>query len=150
MEVHNTAEPGSPPVRVDRKSDLFSGGENQSPYFIAVLASYLRAYRRHELRRREPTLALVPIDEAFSKLSGERIRDCVDALKSLDLQGVFSMSTGNIPYAYDLCDQLIVVTKHEHREGRRLKVRNEPVILRRGTPEERVWLEMLGETGEPE
>ncbi|HEX2751370.1 MAG TPA: ATP-binding protein, partial [Verrucomicrobiales bacterium] len=38
MEVHNTAEPGSPPVRVDRKSDLFSGGENQSPYFIAVLA----------------------------------------------------------------------------------------------------------------
>ncbi|HEX2750671.1 MAG TPA: hypothetical protein VHM91_21885, partial [Verrucomicrobiales bacterium] len=101
-------------------------------------------------RRREPTLALVPIDEAFSKLSGERIRDCVDALKSLDLQGVFSMSTGNIPYAYDLCDQLIVVTKHEHREGRRLKVRNEPVILRRGTPEERVWLEMLGETGEPE
>ncbi len=146
MEVYNAADPGSPPVRVDKKSDLFSGGENQSPYFIAILASYLRAYRRHETRRKEPTLSVVPIDEAFSKLSGERIRDCVDALKSLDLQGIFSMSTGNIPYAYDLCDQLIVVSKHEYREGRRLKIRNEPVILRRGTPEEKVWLDILGDS----
>jgi len=52
-------------------------------------------------------LALVPIDEAFSKLSGERIKDCIDALKALDLQGVFSMSSGNIPYALDMCDQMI-------------------------------------------
>src|SRR5581483_6518253 len=30
---------------VDRQSSKFSGGENQSPYFVAILASYLRAYR---------------------------------------------------------------------------------------------------------
>jgi hypothetical protein len=40
----------------------------------------------------------VPIDEAFSKLSGERIQNCMKAMTELDLQGKFSMSSGNIPY----------------------------------------------------
>jgi uncharacterized protein YPO0396 len=74
---------------VDRHSGKFSGGENQSPYFIAILASYLRAYKRYATRKVEPSLGLVPIDEAFSKLSGERVKDCVTALKAFELQGVF-------------------------------------------------------------
>jgi uncharacterized protein YPO0396 len=116
---------------VDRHSGKFSGGENQSPYFIAILACYLRAYHRYEKRRKDPSLALVPIDEAFSKLSGERIKDCIDALKALDLQGVFSMSSGNIPYALDMCDQMITVMKVERTEGRRHFIRNIPVTLTR-------------------
>lgn len=121
---------------VDRHSGKFSGGENQSPYFIAILASYLRAYRRYGSRRhQEPSLGLVPIDEAFSKLSGERIKDCIAALKAFDLQGVFSMSTGNIPYAFEHCDWLVVVSKEEHRLGKRMEIRNIPVSLARNSDE---------------
>lgn len=116
---------------VDRHSGKFSGGENQSPYFIAILASYLRAYRRYSSRKPEPSLGLVPIDEAFSKLSGERIKDCITALKAFDLQGVFSMSTGNIPYAFEHCDWLVVVSKDERRLGKRTEIRNIPVSLAR-------------------
>ncbi len=116
---------------VDRHSGKFSGGENQSPYFIAILASYLRAYRRYTSRKQEPSLGLVPIDEAFSKLSGERIKDCITALKAFDLQGVFSMSTGNIPYAFEHCDWLVVVSKEERRLGKRTEIRNIPVSLAR-------------------
>jgi energy-coupling factor transporter ATP-binding protein EcfA2 len=116
---------------VDRHSGKFSGGENQSPYFIAILASYLRAYRRYSSRRNEPTLGLVPIDEAFSKLSGERIKDCITALKAFDLQGVFSMSTGNIPYAFEHCDWLVIVSKEETRVGRHTSIRNLPISLAR-------------------
>ncbi len=117
---------------VDRHSGKFSGGENQSPYFIAILASYLRAYRRYSsVRKQEPSLGLVPIDEAFSKLSGERIKDCITALKAFDLQGVFSMSTGNIPYAFEHCDWLVVVSKDERRNGKRTEIRNIPVSLAR-------------------
>ena len=123
--------------RVDRQSGKFSGGENQSPYFIAILASYLRAYKRHDTRSKLPSLALVPIDEAFSKLSGERIKDCIEALKSLDLQGVFSMSTGNIPYAFEHCDSLIVVAKEEKRLGKKPQTRNVPVSLHKDSPEAR-------------
>jgi len=120
---------------VDRQSGKFSGGENQSPYFIAILASYLRAYRRYTSRKTEPSLGLVPIDEAFSKLSGERIKDCITALKTFDLQGVFSMSTGNIPYAFEHCDWLVVVSKSERRLGKRMEIRNTPVSLERVSEE---------------
>ena len=125
--------------RVDRQSGKSSGGENQSPYFIAILASYLRAYKRHDTRAKQPSLALVPIDEAFSKLSGERIKDCIEILKSehIALQGVFSMSTGNIPYAFEHCDSLVVVAKKETRVGKRLQIRNVPVSLHKDSPEAR-------------
>ncbi|HEX9046866.1 MAG TPA: SbcC/MukB-like Walker B domain-containing protein, partial [Verrucomicrobiae bacterium] len=122
---------------VDRHSGKFSGGENQSPYFIAILASYLRAYRRYSSRKQEPSLGLVPIDEAFSKLSGERIKDCITALQTFDLQGVFSMSTGNIPYAFEHCDWLVVVSKEERRTGKRMEIRNIPVSLARQSDEAR-------------
>ncbi len=122
---------------VDRHSGKFSGGENQSPYFIAILASYLRAYRRYSSRKPEPSLGLVPIDEAFSKLSGERIKDCITALKAFDLQGVFSMSTGNIPYAFEHCDWLVVVSKEERRLGKRTEIRNISVSLARDSDDAR-------------
>ncbi len=131
MHVTDSRDPDARPSSVDRHSGKFSGGENQSPYFIAILACYLRAYHRYERRRRDPSLAIVPIDEAFSKLSGERIRDCIGALKQLGLQGVFSMSSGNIPYAMDMCDQMITVMKREQSVGRRNVIRNVPVSLTR-------------------
>lgn len=134
MEV---VEPDGRKTSVDRHSGKFSGGENQSPYFIAILASYLRAYRRYSSRKPEPSLGLVPIDEAFSKLSGERIKDCITALKAFDLQGVFSMSTGNIPYAFEHCDWLVVVSKDERRLGKRTEIRNIPVSLARDSDDAR-------------
>lgn len=137
IEVANVHDPDARPYSVNRAAGKSSGGENQTPYFVAILASYLRAYRRHETRRRDPSLALVPIDEAFSKLSGDRIRDCIRALNALELQGVFSMSTGNIPYAVDQCDQVIAIHKQESTVGRRLRIRNVAVSLTRAEALER-------------
>ncbi len=139
--VTDIRDPDSKPVSVDKQSGKMSGGENQSPYFVAILASYLHAYNRHETRWKEPSLALVPIDEAFSKLSGERIQDCLKAMAELDLQGMFSMSSGNIPYAFSLCDELIVITKKEERRGTRVGIRNVPSVLFRDTAEGRKWMQ---------
>lgn len=137
IEVSNVNDPDARAYSVNRAAGKSSGGENQTPYFVAILASYLRAYRRHETRRKEPSLALVPIDEAFSKLSGDRIRDCIRALHTLDLQGVFSMSTGNIPYAVDQCDQVIAIHKQEKTVGRKTVIRNVAVSLTRAEALER-------------
>jgi len=134
--------PGNPaPIDVDEQAKKMSGGENQSPYFIAILASYLRAYNRHEARWRDPSLALVPIDEAFSKMDGERIRACIEAIGKLDLQGVFSMSTGNISYAFSLCSRLIIVSKHEEQRGGRTRIRNVTVSIDRDSSEGREWMD---------
>ena len=139
--VTDIRDPDAKPVSVDKQSGKMSGGENQSPYFVAILASYLHAYNRHDRRRKEPSLALVPIDEAFSKLSGERIQNCIQAISELDLQGLFSMSSGNIPYAFRHCDELIVISRKEERRGSRVGIRNVPIVLFRDTPEGRSWIE---------
>jgi len=145
--VSDIRDPDGKPVSVDKQSGKMSGGENQSPYFVAILASYLHAYNRHETRRKEPSLALVPIDEAFSKLSGERIQNCLQAMAELDLQGVFSMSSGNIPYAFSQCDELVIISRKEERRGNRVGIRNIPVVLFRDTPEGRKWIEERGMDG---
>ena len=137
MLVEDIREPEQPPSSLNRHSGMFSGGENQAPFFVAILACYLRAYRRYERRRRDPSLALVPIDEAFSKLSGDCIRDCMAALKKMELQGVLSMSTGNIPYAIDHCDQVVAVHKQVTTTGKKKQVRNVAVILTREAAYER-------------
>jgi uncharacterized protein YPO0396 len=142
--VSDIRDPEGRPVSVDKQSGKMSGGENQSPYFVAILASYLHAYNRHETRRKEPSLALVPIDEAFSKLSGERIQNCLQAMAELDLQGVFSMSSGNIPYAFSQCDELIIISRKEERRGNRVGIRNIPVVLFRDTPDGRRWIAERG------
>jgi uncharacterized protein YPO0396 len=139
--VTDIRDPEARPVSVDKQSGKMSGGENQSPYFIAILASYLHAYNRHETRRKEASLALVPIDEAFSKLSGERIQNCIQAMSELGLQGMFSMSSGNIPYAFRQCDELIVISRKEERVGSKIGIRNVPVVLFRDTPEGQKWIQ---------
>jgi len=135
--ISNDSDPDAKPYSFNLQAGKASGGENQTPYFIAILASYLRAYRRHEQRRREPSLALVPIDEAFSKLSGQDICDCITALKQLELQGVFSMSTGNIPYAIELCDQVFGVHKQQKTKGGKTSIRNIAASLTRAEAIER-------------
>ncbi|MEI6605294.1 MAG: SbcC/MukB-like Walker B domain-containing protein [Verrucomicrobiota bacterium] len=147
--VTDIRDPDAKPVSVDKQSGKMSGGENQSPYFVAILASYLHAYNRHDRRRKEPSLALVPIDEAFSKLSGERIQNCIQAISELDLQGLFSMSSGNIPYAFRHCDELIVISRKEERRSNRVGIRNVPIVLFRDTPEGRRWIEQR-ESSQPE
>ncbi|NWK54996.1 hypothetical protein HW115_05210 [Verrucomicrobiaceae bacterium N1E253] len=142
--VTDIRDPKLKPVSVDKQSGKMSGGENQSPYFVAILASYLHAYKRHETRRKEPSLALVPIDEAFSKLSGERIQNCILAMAQLDLQGMFSMSSGNIPYAFSQCDELIVISRKEERRGKRIGVRNVPVVLFRDSKDGKDWMKANG------
>ena len=81
------------------------------------------------------------IQKRAAKLSGERIKDCITALKAFDLQGVFSMSTGNIPYAFEHCDWLIVVSKEERPNGRRTVIRNVAVSLARDSEEARRLVE---------
>ena len=53
------------------------------------------------------------------------------------------MSTGNIPYAFEQCDHLLVVSKDERRVGRKLKVRNVAVSIARDSDEGRRWLKEL-------
>ncbi|MGB8352370.1 MAG: SbcC/MukB-like Walker B domain-containing protein [Chthoniobacteraceae bacterium] len=132
MDVSDPKRPELPAKSLNRHADKFSGGEKQTPFYISILACYLRAYKRHLPQRyTEPSIGLVPIDEAFSKMSGERITDAIRALRDTDLQGILSMSSGNWPYAIGECDQVLAVHQRDTFENGRKSIRNIGALLDR-------------------
>ncbi|MEX1118761.1 MAG: SbcC/MukB-like Walker B domain-containing protein [Terrimicrobiaceae bacterium] len=132
MEVSDPKRPELPAKSLNRHADKFSGGEKQTPFYISILACYLRAYKRHLPQRyTEPSIGLVPIDEAFSKMSGERITDAIRALRDTDLQGILSMSSGNWPYAIGECDQVLAVHQRDTFSNGRKSIRNIGALLTR-------------------
>ena len=64
--------------RVSRDS---SGGENQAPFYVAICASLLQIYQKSE-----NSIRLVLLDEAFSKMTSDRIRPMMELFRRLQLQ----------------------------------------------------------------
>ena len=93
-----------------------SGGETQTPLYIAMLASFAQicktlSYQGYENDR----FALIVLDEAFSKMDVERIGESINLLRKFGLQAVFSAPDRNIEYFADKVDSNIKVFKEENR-----------------------------------
>jgi uncharacterized protein YPO0396 len=73
----------------DRVSGDKSGGETQTPYYIAILASMYRLYRSRSLDQR-PTCGIVLLDEAFGKMDESRISATLTFARKLGLQLVLA------------------------------------------------------------
>ncbi len=65
-----------------------SGGEGQNPLYVALLASFAQLYKLNlsPKMHRSPTLRLVVLDEAFSKMDQERSAVCLKYARKMDLQ----------------------------------------------------------------
>ncbi|TVQ17487.1 MAG: hypothetical protein EA382_18770, partial [Spirochaetaceae bacterium] len=63
-------------------------GETQTPYYVAIAASFFRFYKDspHAIR-------LVLFDEAFNKMDDERIGRMVDFFRKLSMQVVTAVPT---------------------------------------------------------
>lgn len=73
----------------DRVSADKSGGETQTPYYVAILASMYRVYRATSLHG-QPLAGLVLLDEAFGKMDENRIRATLALSRGLSLQLVMA------------------------------------------------------------
>jgi hypothetical protein len=73
-----------PEISFGRSGVNMSGGENQAPFFISMLAAFLRVYDLGGGRSQH--LGLAVMDEAFSKLSGDGVEDCLDLARNFNLQ----------------------------------------------------------------
>ena len=68
-----------------------SGGETQTPYYVAIAASFFRFYKD------EPgAVRLVLFDEAFNKMDDERIGKMIAFFKKLNMQIVTAVPTEKI------------------------------------------------------
>lgn len=96
-----------------------SGGETQIPFYIALLASFSQVCRIRN-KSQNNTLRIIILDEAFSKMDGERIRESIHLLRRFGLQAIFSAPPDKIPDIAPLVDRNIAV----YRDGRHSFTRN--------------------------
>jgi uncharacterized protein YPO0396 len=91
---------------LDRIAKKQSGGENQAPFFVATLAAFRRVYDQSQ-RQSPPNLGLVVMDEAFSKLSGDRIDDCLALARNFGLQLLMAFPEDRLPTMATHADTII-------------------------------------------
>lgn len=114
-----------------------SGGETQTPFYIAVLASFYHLYNSGK------TLRLVVFDEAFNKMDEERIQTSLRLIKQMNLQLIAAVPDEKMQHmAPEVSTTLIV-----HREGHHCFV---DMISRAEILDNLKETEERGETGETE
>lgn len=87
-----------------------SGGETQIPFYIALLASFSQVCRIRS-KGQNNTIRIIILDEAFSKMDGERIQESIRLLRRFQLQAIFSAPPDKIPDIAPLVDRNIAVYK---------------------------------------
>lgn len=87
-----------------------SGGEGQNPLYVALLASFAQVYRINLPIKiqRNPTIRLVVLDEAFSKMDGEKVASCISLIRGLGFQAIISATNDKIQNYLENVDKTFV------------------------------------------
>lgn len=96
--------------RLSRTIDKKSGGETQTPFYIAVLASFAQLYRMGRDKKAN-TARLIIFDEAFSKMDGERIEKSIMLLRKIGFQVILSTPTEKAGDIAPWVDRVLLVLR---------------------------------------
>jgi uncharacterized protein YPO0396 len=102
-------------ISLGRSFTSQSGGETQTPFYIAILASFAQLCRVNNGADNN-TLRLVIFDEAFSKMDSARIMKSTDLLKQFGLQAILSTPSEKLRDLISYVD-LVLVTIHEGKRS---------------------------------
>lgn len=93
-----------------------SGGEVQTPFYVAILASFAQVYKVNSTRNQtDNTIRLVIFDEAFNKMDPERISESIEMLRKFELQAIICSPTEKAGDIMPICDRTLLVDKQ--RDG---------------------------------
>jgi hypothetical protein len=84
-----------------------SGGETQTPFYVAILASFNHLYATGK------TIRLVVFDEAFNKMDEERIQTSLRLIKRMNLQLIAAVPDEKMQHMAPEVDTTLLV----HRNG---------------------------------
>ncbi len=92
-----------------------SGGETQTPFYIAVLASFAQLYQVNNLSGvANNTVRLVVFDEAFNKMDSDRIAESVRLLRKMHLQAIICTPPDKLQDIVPLADKTLLVRKNKY------------------------------------
>ena len=131
LEMVPADKPDAPPISLSRSGRNLSGGESQAPFFISMLAAFRRVYDRGDRSStRSQQLGLVVMDEAFSKLSGDGIEDCLALARSFQLQLVMAFPPERLGVMVPHAQTVVMCQKEVARdaEGYVTGITNIPLV----------------------
>lgn len=91
-----------------------SGGENMAPFYVAIGSSLASAYKIVNRPGKEAYggMNLAPFDEAFSKLDGANIYNCIEFLKEINLQILLAAPDDKYTTLAGQIETIVWVTRH--------------------------------------
>ena len=92
-----------------------SGGETQTPFYIAVLASFAQLYRVNDTSSFGNTVRLAVFDEAFNKMDSDRIIESVRLLRKMGLQAIICTPPDKVSDIMPIADRTLLVDKNKYR-----------------------------------
>lgn len=92
-----------------------SGGETQTPFYIAVLASFAQLYRVNDVSSFGNTVRLAIFDEAFNKMDSDRIIESVRLLRKMGLQAIICTPPDKVSDIMPIADRTLLVDKDKYR-----------------------------------
>ncbi len=131
LEMVPADKPEAPAISLGRSGRTLSGGENQAPFFISMLAAFRRVYDRGDRSSaRAQQLGLVIMDEAFSKLSGDGIEDCLALARSFQLQLIMAFPPERLGVMVPHAQTVVMCQKHTQwdAEGYVTHIDNLPLL----------------------
>jgi len=131
LEMVPADNPAAPPISLGRSGRNLSGGESQAPFFISMLAAFRRVYDRGDrASTRSQQLGLVVMDEAFSKLSGDGIEDCLTLARNFQLQLVMAFPPERLGVMVPHAQTVVMCQKEVERdkEGYVTSITNIPLL----------------------
>lgn len=88
-----------------------SGGETQTPYYVAIVASFLQLYR---LKHNRAAARLVMFDEAFNRMDSDRVENFLRFLRDLGLQALIAAPTDKCEYIAPYVGTTLLVMRDGH------------------------------------
>ena len=103
---------GTPTADLEHRIQKGSGGENQTPFYVAIGASLASAYRlKEEYGKHHGGMSLAVFDEAFSKLSVATCHSCIEFLKNIQLQLLVAAPDEKYATMAEVMDTIVWVTR---------------------------------------
>lgn len=88
-----------------------SGGETQTPYYVAIVASFVQLYR---LKTNRDCTRLMMFDEAFNRMDSDRVENSLRFIKELGLQVIIAAPTDKCEYITPHVATTLLVMRDGH------------------------------------
>jgi len=87
-----------------------SGGETQVPFYVAIIASFVRVYTKSGFQGGDP-IGIVMFDEVFDKMDANRMRAMMNFILSMPLQVIIACPPQRMDILQEFADTTLIMVR---------------------------------------